>query len=99
MIFIFDDPAKNQFVHNSFLSNLFETEFDPESKQVKPVWNMSAGDWGHETYQHQDGQYTLIRKVVSTWDRKKDMVTEKTCELQNGKIQSTNSRTHPFGFR
>ncbi|MGH9345492.1 MAG: XAC2610-related protein [Terriglobia bacterium] len=92
------DPAKNQFVHNSFLSNLVETEFDPESKQVKSVWNMSAGDWGHETYRSRWSVHFDPKSGVHV-GQKKDIVTEKTYELQNGKMQLTNSRTHPLGFR
>jgi hypothetical protein len=83
------DPTTNRFVPNSFLSGLTMPEFDPRNRQVKSYWHMSAGDGGHETYQYQNGQYTLIEKAESSWDREKDIITTKTYELRDGKMKLT----------
>ena len=83
------DPKSDRFVYNSFLSGLTMPEFDPPNKQVKSYWHMSAGDGGHETYQYQNGKYTLIEKEESSWDREKDIITQKTYELRDGKMELT----------
>jgi len=83
------DPATNRFVYNSFLSGLSEPEFDPQDKTVTSYWHISAGDGGHGTYQYRNGQYVLIERVESTWDREKDIITRKTYELRHGKLELT----------
>lgn len=87
------EPAKKQFVRNSFLSNLSEPQFDPHNKEVNAYSNMSAFDWEHDVYQLQNGQYLLIYKVVSSRDRKNNTSTKRTYELQNGKLILTDSTT------
>ncbi|HEV2234087.1 MAG TPA: hypothetical protein VGV68_11860 [Terriglobia bacterium] len=84
------DQASNRFVRNSFLSGLTEPIFHPENKRVDSFYNMSAGDWDHETYEYQNGHFTLIRKVESEFDREKGIDTQKTYELRNGKLELTN---------
>jgi hypothetical protein len=83
------DPATNQFVYDSFLSGLTMPMFDPANKEVKSYWHMSAGDGGHDTYQFQNGKYILIGREVLSWDREKDIITKKTYELRDGKMQLT----------
>lgn len=90
------DPKANEFVHNDFLSSLGTPSFDGAKKQVITNWNMSAGDWQSETYQYQDGQYTLIRRKISEWDRNRDIVTVSTYELRNGKMEQVGSESRHF---
>jgi hypothetical protein len=90
------DPKTNQFVLQKFLSGFSSPTFDPAKKQVSQGWLLSAGDSAGETYQYEDGgRYTLIRREVSTWDRKKDTVTTETFELRNGKMELVSSKTTP----
>ncbi|HEV2419278.1 MAG TPA: hypothetical protein VGX94_15890 [Terriglobia bacterium] len=91
--FFLYEPAKKQFVRNSFLSNLSEPQFDPYNKEVNSYSNMSAFDWEHDIYQFQNGQYVLIRKVVASSDRKNNTSTLRTYELKNGKMELTDSTT------
>lgn len=90
------DPQANQFVHSDFLSKLGTPSFDPGRKRVMTSWNSSAADWQSETYQYQEGQYTLIRQELSEWDRNSDIVTVSTFELRNGKMELVGSDSHHF---
>ncbi len=92
------DPTTNQFLKNSFLTNLggFKPDqIDSVKKQITASWNSSVADWQQATYQYQGGQYVLIKKVMSSWDRDKNMVTVETYELHDGKMELTNSTTTP----
>jgi len=90
------DPQTSHFVHNDFLSNLGTPSFDAVKKQVTTSWNSSAADWQSEIYQFQDGQYTLIGREISEWDRKSDIVTVSKYELRNGKMELVGSESHHF---
>jgi hypothetical protein len=83
------DPATNRFVYNSFLSGLTMPEVHPQDKTVTTYLHMSAGDGSSATYQYRNGQYVLIEKEESSWDRANDIVTKKTYELRDGKMQLT----------
>jgi hypothetical protein len=87
------DPKLGQFVQNNFLSDLTTPSFDVAKKQVTTSSNSSVADWQSETYQYKDGQYTLIHREVSEWDRKKNIVTVKTYDLRDGKMQLVNTET------
>lgn len=87
------DPAANEFVHNEFLSNLSSPEFHAENKQVTTHSHGSAADWESDTYQYENGRYTLIHQEISTWDRTTDVVTVSTYELRNGKMVLVDSKT------
>jgi len=89
------DPKAKQFVHNDFLTTLTTPSFDPAKKQVTTHSNSSASDWSTETYQLRDGQYTLIYRQESSWDRDRRVVTVNTYELRNGKMELTESETNP----
>ena len=89
------DPKANQFVHNDFLTSLTSPSFDQAKKQVTTHSNSSAADWNTETYQYRDGQYTLIYRQESSWDRDGQVVTVNTYELRNGKMVLTDSTTGP----
>lgn len=92
--FFLYDPVTNQFVHNDFLSNnLCSPEFNAKTKQITTHSNGSASDWQNETYQYEDGHYTLIRQEISAWDRKTETATVSTYELRNGKMELVNSET------
>ena len=54
---------------------------------------MSAADWQQQSYQYKDGQYVLVEKVVSTWDRDKDIVTVSTYGLRDGQMVMIKSET------
>ncbi len=81
------DPASNRFVPNALLSGLVMPEIHPQDKTVTTYTHMSAFDGSGETYQYRNGQYVLIEKWESTWDREKDIVTTKTYKLLDGKMQ------------
>ena len=87
------NPTTNQFIKNSFLSNLGTPSFDAAKKQVTTSWNSSVADFETDTYQYQGGQYTLIQKIVSTSNGQNNTVTEQTFQLQNGKMMLINSTT------
>jgi hypothetical protein len=88
------DPKANQFVPDKFLGGLSAPSFDQAKKQVSQGWLLSAYDSGSETYQYENsGRYTLIRKEVSTWDRRRHTVTVSTYELRNGRMQLVDSKT------
>jgi hypothetical protein len=90
------DPKKEEFVRNDFLSDLGTPSFDAKKKQVTASSNGSVSDWQNETYQHENGgQYTLIHREVSTWDRDHKTVTVSTYELRNGRMQLVDSKTAP----
>lgn len=89
------DPKANRFVHNDFLTSLTTPSFDQGKKQVTTHSNSSASDWSTETYQYHDGQYTLIYRQESSWDRDRQVVTVNTYELRNGKMVLTDSTTGP----
>jgi hypothetical protein len=89
------DPKAQQFVHNEFLSSLTTPAFDWQNKQVTSTSNSSAHDWENETYEYKDGDYTLIHREESTWDREKDVVTVNTYDLQDGQMKLVNSTTNP----
>jgi hypothetical protein len=89
------DPKTGQFVHNKFLSDLTTPSFDVAKKQVTTSSNSSAADWQRETYQCRDGQYALIHREVSEWDRAKKSVTVNTYEIRNGQMQLVNSESTP----
>jgi hypothetical protein len=89
------DPKKNEFVHNDFLSTLTTPSFDQAKKQVTMSSNSSASDWEKETYQYAGGQYTLIHREESIWDRDKGAVTVNTYELRNGQMRLVDSTTKP----
>jgi hypothetical protein len=89
------DPKVGQFVQNRFLSDLATPSFDAAKKQVTTSSNSSASDWENETYQYKDGQYTLIHRVVSEWDRAKKSVTVSTYEFRNGTMQLVSSESTP----
>jgi hypothetical protein len=94
--FFLYDPVTNQFVHNEFLSNnLCSPEFQAEKKQITTHSNGSASDWENDTYQYEDGHYTLIRQEISAWDRKAETATVNTYELRNGKMELVDSETEP----
>lgn len=90
------DPQTSQFVYNDFLSKLGTPRVDATKKQVLTGWNSSAGDWQSEAYRYQDGQYILIHREISEWDRKSDIVTVSTYELRNGKMELVSSESHHF---
>ena len=81
------DPATGRFVVNGFLSDLTTPSFDAATKQVTSSSNSSAADSQSEIYQYGNGQYTLIRKEVSEWDRDRHVVNLKTYERRNGKLE------------
>jgi protocatechuate 3,4-dioxygenase beta subunit len=83
------DPATNRFVYNSFLSGLTMLEFDPQDKTVTSYYHLSAGDGSSATYQYRNGQYVLIEKWESSWDRANGIITKKTYELRDGKMELT----------
>jgi hypothetical protein len=89
------DPKTQEFVYNTFLSGLVTPSFDTVKKQVMTSSNSSASDTQSETYQYKDGQYTLIWKEVSEWNRQKKTVTVSTYELRNGKMELVHSDTSP----
>lgn len=92
------DPTTNQFLKNSFLTNLggFKPDqIDSVKKQITASWNSSVADWQQATYQYQGGQYVMIKKVISSWDRDKNMGTVETYELHDSKMELTNSTTTP----
>jgi hypothetical protein len=89
------DPKAGQFVLDKFLSDLSTPSFDAAKKQVTSSSNSSYADWQSATYQYKDGQYTLIHREVSEWDRVKKSVTVSTYELRGGKMQLVNSETTP----
>lgn len=90
------DPKANRFVHNDFLSNLGTPSFDQAKKQVTTSSNGSASDWQNETYQYENGgDYTLIHRAISTWDRNHNTVTVSTYELRDGKMELVDSKTTP----
>lgn len=95
--FFLYDRVTNQFVRNEFLSsNLCTPDFDARKKQITTHSNGSAADWQSDTYQYEDGHYTLIRREISTWDRTAEKVTVNTYELRDGKMQLVHSETeHP----
>ncbi len=87
------DPAANKFIHNDFLSNLSSPEFHDENKQVITHSHGSASDWENDTYQYENGRYTLIHQEISAWDRARDVVTITNYELRNGKMVLLDSKT------
>jgi hypothetical protein len=89
------DPKAQQFVHNEFLSSMTTPEFDWEKKQVTSTSNSSANDWEKDTFQYKDGDYTLIHKEESIWDRDKNAVTLNTYDLRDGQLQLVSSTTSP----
>jgi hypothetical protein len=89
------DPKTKQFVHNDFLTSLTTPSFDAAKKQVTTHSNSSASDWSTETYQFHDGQYTLIYRQESAWDRDRHVVTVNTYELRNGKMELTETESSP----
>lgn len=92
------DQTTNQFLKNSFLTNLggFKLDqIDSVKKQITASWKSSVADWEQATYQYQGGQYMLIKKIISSWDREKNMVTVETYKLHDGKMKLTNSTTTP----
>jgi hypothetical protein len=89
------DPKVGQFIHNEFLSTLTTPSFDSAKKQVMSTSNGSANDWQSETYQFKDGEYTLVHKEESVWDRDKSVVTVNTYDLRDGKLQLVSSTTNP----
>ncbi len=92
--FFLYDPVTNKFVHNEFLSNnLRSPEFDAKKKQITTHSNGSAADWENDTYQYEDGRYTLIHQEISAWDRKAETVTVNRYELRNGKMELVDSET------
>lgn len=94
--FFLYDPVTNQFVRNEFLSNnLSSPEFDEKKKQITTHSNGSASDWQNETYQYENGHYTLIRQEISAWNRETNTVTVNTYELRDGKMKLVNSEKNP----
>jgi hypothetical protein len=92
--FFLYDRVTNQFVRNEFLSNnLCSPEFDTKKKQITTHSNGSASDWQNDTYQYEDGHYTLIRQEISSWDRKAEKVTVNTCERRTGSMELVDSET------
>lgn len=90
------NPSTNQFVENSFLTNNIATPtFDASKKQVTTSWNSSVADWEADTYQYENNQYVVVKKVISTWDRNNNVATIDTYQLQNGQMELTNSTTTP----
>lgn len=89
------NPKKEEFIRNDFLSNLATPTFDGAKKQLTSSSNGSASDWENDTYQYEDGDYTLIRREVSEWDRKTNSVTVSTYELENGKMALVDSSSGP----
>ncbi len=90
------DPKANRFVLDKFLSGLSSPAFDPAKKQVSQGWLLSAYEGGSETYQYgNDGQYTLIGKQATTWDRDAHTVTQSTYELRNGQMELVEFKTTP----
>ena len=90
------DPKQEEFVHNDFLSDLGTPSFDMEKKQVNTNWNTSVADYQKETYQYEDGKYSLIHKEVSTSDREAYIFTVNIYELRDGEMQLVNSTTAPL---
>jgi hypothetical protein len=95
------DPITSQFIYNSFLSNLGTPSFNDVKKQVVTSWNTSAADHENDTYQYQNGQYVLVEKQVSTWNRNDTSTSDGTITLQtfkfkNGAMELINSTTTPF---
>lgn len=90
------DPKTGQFVLNDFLTGLGTPSFDSAKKQVITNWNSSAADWQSETYQYQGGQYTLIGRDISEWNRRSNMVTLSKWELHNGKMELVSSEEKHF---
>jgi hypothetical protein len=91
------NPATNQFVLNSFLTDLGTFKLDNIKKQITASFNSSYADWGADTYQYQNKEYILVQKVVSSssLDLNQNVITVKTYELKNGKMELTSSITTP----
>ena len=87
------DPVTNQFVENSFLSNLGSPSFDAGKKQLTTEWNSSYADWEADTYQYQSGQYILMQKIISASNGQNNTVMQQRFQLQNGKMTLINSTT------
>jgi hypothetical protein len=94
--FFLYDPVTNTFVHNEFLSNnLCSPEIDATKKQITTHSNGSASDWQNDTYQYEDGHYTLVRQEISSRDDKTEKVTVNTYERRDGKMELIDSETEP----
>jgi hypothetical protein len=94
--FFIYDSVTNRFVHDEFLSNnLCSPGFDAKKKQIVTHSNSSASDWGSDTYQYEDGHFTLIRQEISSWDSEKDKESVTLYELRNGKMELVGTETKP----
>jgi hypothetical protein len=89
------DPKTNRFVHDNFLSDLKNPVFNQTKKQISQGWLFSVNDGGGETYQYENGQYTLIQREISAWDRTARTVTHSTYERRDGQMQLVESKTEP----
>ena len=88
------DPKTDRFVPNEFLSGDFNPEFSPNG-DVTFSGNSSARDNSSMTYRYENGEYMLIRKRESIWNRDDDTLTENTYELQEGEMKLISSTTTP----
>jgi hypothetical protein len=94
--FFLYDPVTNTFVHNEFLSNnLCSPQFDAKKKQITSHSNGGAANWNTDTYQYEDGRYTLVRQEISSRDYKTEKTTVSTYELRDGKMELVDSDTEP----
>ena len=90
------DPETNNFVYDNFLSKLTNPSFDYDKNQIATAVNVDAYDFKSDTYQYQDGEYTLVRKEISTLDQNSNTVTKKIYELgKDLKMELTSSVTTP----
>lgn len=62
------DPAKNQFIHNDFLSQLTTPRFDLAKRQLTTAYTSSVTDFENDTYQFKNATYTLIQSVIGRGD-------------------------------
>ena len=90
------DPNINQFLNNSFLTNMGTFQIDSSKQQITAISNSSVADGENDIYQYKNGQYILIEKDVSTWNRDNNTVIFQIYKLKDGKMDLFSSTTEPF---
>lgn len=84
-LFYLYDPATGQFVFNEGLSDLTQTEINPETKTISAAWRNGCCDHGSEEYAFLKGKLTLVARYEENAMLYPDYCVVTEGKLMNGK--------------
>ncbi len=80
------NPSTQKFEESSKLNELRDPVFDQGKKEVRTTWKVGYGQFSHETYLYQDGQYFMIESGETAMnDEGEEVITSTKYKIVDGK--------------